>query len=134
MVSKPESQQQMPLSLGLKGEDLIQSEIVRWLYKESKDIPELWLFHHIPNGGWRGMQAGMRFKSLGVRSGVPDISIPIKRGYYHGLWLEIKDGKKGVVSDNQKEWHARLTEAGHFVAVIRTAEEGIETIKWYLNL
>ncbi len=123
----------MPLDLKLRNEDAIQAEIVRWSYAETKNQPDLWLLHHCPNGGFRGMQAGMRFKALGVKAGVPDVVLPVPRGKYYGLWIEVKTAT-GKVSDSQKEWHERLTKIGHFVVVIRTAEEGIETIKQYLNL
>ncbi len=122
----------MSLDLKLTGEDKIQAEIVQWAYKESKNNPDLWLLAHCPNGGWRGYAAGMRFKSLGVKAGIPDLMLLVAKGGFIGFWLEVKTAT-GKVADNQKEWHRRLQAAGHCVGVVRTAEEGINAIKWYLE-
>lgn len=122
------------MRLGLTGEDAIQVEIVQWARKEELRRKELSLLYHIPNGGARSRSQGMKFKALGVRPGVPDLYLPVARGGYFGLWLEVKDGDKGVVSDVQKLWHARLKEEGHCVGVIRTVKEGIDALTAYLNL
>lgn len=127
----------MSLSLNLRGEDAIQAEIIQWSYKESKNCAPLWLLHHIPNGGWRGYAQGMRFKALGVKSGVPDLCLPCARHGYNGLYIEVKDGAKGSKSKQspaQIEWEKQLKAENYFVRVVKTSEEGIETIKWYLNL
>lgn len=120
------------IDLKLTGEDKIQAEIIQWSYKESKNTPELWMLYHVPNGGWRGYAQGMRFKALGVKSGYPDLALDVARREYHGLRMEVKTDK-GVVSDNQKEWHRRLKAEGYFVVTVRTAEEGIEILKEYIK-
>lgn len=51
--------------------------------------------------------------------GVPDLMM-IYRGYFIGL--EIKT-KKGVQSDDQKEFQAKCMKAGGFYFVIRSVEE-----------
>lgn len=121
------------MNLGLAGEDKIQSEIVQWARKEELTQKELCLLFHIPNGGRRSRMDGMKFKALGVRPGCPDLALPVARGQYHGLWLEVKDGDKGVVSEVQKLWQKRLQEEGHCVGVVRSAEEGIKALTWYLD-
>lgn len=129
-----ERQKVFGMNLGLKGEDFVHSEIVQWARKEELRHRELCLLYHIPNGGSRHKAEAMRLKALGVRAGCPDLHLAVGRHNYMGLWLEIKDGTKGKLSEVQKIWHQNLQEENHFVAVIRTPEEGIETIKWYLNL
>lgn len=126
----------MAFDLHLKGEDQIQAEIIQWSCKESKERPELWLLFHCPNGGWRGYAQGMRFKALGVKSGVPDLCLPCARGTFNGLYLEVKDGAKGSKSKQspaQLEWEKRLKAEGYCVGVVRSKEEGIKAIEWYLN-
>lgn len=122
------------MNLNLSGEDLIQAEIVQWARKEELTRKEFQLLFHVPNGGARSQQAGMKFKALGVRPGCPDLALPVARGGFHGLWLEVKDGEKGIVSDVQEMWQKRLREEGHCVGVIRSVDEGINALTCYLNL
>src|SRR5574343_479576 len=57
-------------------------------------IPELKWLHHIPNGGSRGNDVrsqqirGAQLKAQGVKSGVSDVFLPVKRGQFSGLYIE----------------------------------------------
>lgn len=122
------------MNLGLKGEDAIQAEIIQWARKEELTRKELSLLFHPPNGGARNPVVGMKFKALGVRRGVPDLCLDVARGGFFGLRLEIKDGDKGRLSEDQKLWHAALQQQGYCVGVIRNAEEGKNALLAYLQL
>jgi len=111
-----------------------QIALFRWVWFMSKSRPELSLLHHIGNGGWRNPATAARLKREGVRAGVPDLCLPVARGGFHSLYVELKRKTGGKVSDVQKTWIAALQEQGHLVAVCAGADEAIKVITGYLNL
>ena len=46
-------------------------------------------------------------KSKGVKRGVPDLCLPVPRGGYHGLYIELK-APGGRVSEDQRWWIREL--------------------------
>ena len=108
-----------------------QIKIFNWARYVDKR-PELALLHSIPNGGYRAIGEASRLKASGVLAGVPDICLPVARGGYHGLYIELKTST-GRVSADQKIVIARLQEQGYQVEICRGAEEAIDTIKKYLG-
>jgi len=112
-------------------EDTIQAAFIEQCLLNSRAIPELLLFYHIPNEGKRTMAQAMRMKGLGVKAGVPDLHLPVARGPYFGFWIEFKTAT-GTVSKTQKWWHTALREQGHHVVVCRTVEEAVEATRRYL--
>lgn len=89
-------------------------------------------FYHIPNERKCSPQAGARLKKQGVKPGVPDLCIPVARGGYHALYIEMKT-KGGRVTENQKEWLNKLREHGNFAVVCYGADSAIELISKYLS-
>lgn len=89
--------------------------------------------YHIPNGGKRGRAEAIRFKAEGVKAGVPDICLPVARGAWHGLYIELKRREGGRVSTEQAEWIEVLIRQGYQAAVCRGWEEAKETIMNYLK-
>lgn len=65
-------------------------------------------------------------KLLGVQPGIPDLFV-IVGGRLRGIELKRKQG--GVVSQAQKEWIARLNEAGIVTRVCRGYDEAIAFIE-----
>ena len=114
-------------------EDTEQRIIFQWAAMEAAARPELGLLYAIPNGGKRAIKTAIALKAQGVKSGVPDMCLPVARGEYHGLYIELKRQRGGTVSDNQKEWITALTGQGYKAEVCRGAEEAIKVIKEYLN-
>ena len=81
-----------------------QATLMSWAGMQSCVYPELGLLFHIPNGGSRSKAEAGRFKAEGVKAGVPDLFLPVPRGEYHGLFIELKRRQGGRVSDEQKDW------------------------------
>ena len=119
-----------PLTVPL--EDAEQRIIFQWAAMETAAHPELGLLYAIPNGGKRAIKTAIALKAQGVKSGVPDMCLPVSRGGYHGLYIELKRQKGGVVSETQKSWLTALAEQGYKAVVCKGAEEAIRTIKEYL--
>ena len=85
---------------------------------------------HIPNEGKRSLSYAARMKRMGLRSGFPDLLVPLARGKYHGLFIEMKYGKNKTTKE-QKEWLERLSAEGYACAVCYNAAEAIKTIESY---
>lgn len=71
--------------------------------------PELKWLHAIPNGGNRDPKTAARLKAEGVKPGIPDIFLPVRRpisnlGFYSGLYIELKKLKGGRVSVDQSDF------------------------------
>lgn len=93
-----------------------QVALFKWADIMSKNVPDLKLLFAIPNGGLRSKVVAVKLKKEGVKSGVPDIFLPVPKDGYSGLWIELKT-KKGRVTENQKWWIARLEEQGYMASV-----------------
>lgn len=113
-------------------EDTEQRIIFQWAAMETAAHPELGLLYAIPNGGKRAIKTAIALKAQGVKAGVPDMCLPVARGGYHGLYIELKRQKGGTVSETQKSWITALAEQGYKAAVCRSAGEAIGMIKEYL--
>jgi len=111
-----------------------QTGLLRWAALRAVSAPELALLHHIPNGGLRHMHTAIQLKRQGVKPGVPDLHLPVPRGTFHGLYIEMKRRSGGVLSENQRWWIDRLTEQGYKVVVAYGASEAIREIESYLSL
>lgn len=94
------------------------------------------LIYAIPNAGKRSIGAALYERAAGLKSGVPDLCLPVPMGAYHALYIEMKraDGKMSDVSDNQRRWIDALKSKGNAVAVCFGADEAIAVIKDYLKI
>lgn len=112
-----------------------QAAVFKWALQPSirEKWPELALLHHIPNGGSRDPVEGRHLKEQGVKSGVPDLCLPVARGKYHGLYIEMKT-ESGRTSPEQEWWGARLLLQGYRWEVCRGWTVAVKVLEWYLNL
>lgn len=78
--------------------------------------------------------AAARAKAAGMKKGFPDISLPVPRGPWHGMYIELKrvGAPPSAVSTDQKKWLADLTEQGYRAIVARGWVEAVEQIETYL--
>ena len=114
------------------GEDTEQMGVIDWANVSKRRYPDLELIYHVPNGGKRDAREAARFKAMGVKAGVPDLCIPVPRGGYAGLYIEMKYGKNKP-TDNQKKWISKLREYGHKVEVCYSGIEATEVIEEYMK-
>lgn len=110
-----------------------QVKIFNWTKKHCKKYPELSFLFAIPNGGRRHYGTAVKLKREGVKSGLPDLFLPVSRNKYHGLFIELKV-KKNKPSGNQLIWHLALKKLGYKVNVCYGFEETIKVLKQYLNI
>lgn len=109
-----------------------QEALITWTRYNETRFPELTLLFHIPNGGSRNKFEAKRLKAQGVKAGVPDLFLPVPRGAFHGLFVEMKYGKNKQ-TDSQRQWERRLTEQKYAYFVCYSWREAADTIEKYLK-
>lgn len=105
-----------------------QIKFVTWLGK--MNLP----YYAIPNGGRRDFQEAIKLKRMGVQAGVPDLCIPIARGIYHGLYIELKRAKGGAIRDTQLYWIDMLNQNGYLAHIAPGCDKAIDIVLNYLSL
>lgn len=94
--------------------------------------PEAVRLFAIPNGGLRHIREAQKLKEEGVRPGVPDLFLPVARGGYFGLFVEMKS-ETGRERKDQADWRKYLVEAGYVAEVAYGAQKAIALIEDYLS-
>ena len=90
------------------------------------------LIYAIPNGGQRNVIVASKLKAEGVLSGVPDLHIATAKKGFHGLYIELKNGKAGKVSDNQQTIMDKLQSEGYRCEVCRSFDEFRNVVNDYM--
>lgn len=123
----------MKLKYALRSEDTEQINVISWAGWQRNVYPELRLLHHCPNGGSRNKAEAVKLKQMGTMAGVPDLHIPVPKGTYCGLYIEMKYDK-GRVEESQKEFLRMAASYGNYCVVCYGAEEAIGILKEYCEL
>ena len=114
-------------------EGVEQTTLFSWAQMRTCRYPELKLMFHIPNGGKRSKAEAGRFRAEGVKSGVPDICLPVARCGYHGLFVELKRLHGNTTTKNQNTWLIDLREQGYAAAVAYGWEQAAQIITDYME-
>lgn len=109
-----------------------QVAVFLWASVHVKEFPELEWMYAVPNAGKRSFVVGARMKAEGLRSGVPDICLPVARGEWSSLYIEMKAGDN-TLSDSQVKWKHGLTKLGNCVVTCWGWEDAVSCIKNYLR-
>lgn len=124
-----------------------QVALFKWAEYAVGRWPVLELLYAIPNGGMRPSKArtdkrgrtvrysveAQKLRAEGVKSGVPDICLPVPSGPYHGLYIELKT-RRGRPSEVQQQWVAALVRHGYRAEVCRGWEAARTVIEDYLGV
>ena len=122
----------MNMKYAMRSEDTKQINVISWASWQMQKYPELKWLHHIPNGGSRNKAEAANLKRQGVKAGVPDLFLPVARGGYHGLYIELKFGKNKT-SKNQDKWLSALSKQGYCAMVCYGWVEAKKAICEYLK-
>ena len=106
--------------------------LMRWVELAKAAHPELALLYAIPNGGKRSKITAARLKAEGVRAGVPDYCLPVARGGYHALYVELKT-LTGRPSREQIDYIRQLEGAGNMCCVAKGWDQAQRCIVDYLT-
>ena len=128
-------------SLLLGPEDCIQYDFFAWVNTYKVRFWQLDLIFAIPNGSNISKTQRAVMQATGLRSGVPDVCVPIFRldrselidKACIALWIEFKSDA-GKLSSAQKEWKEKLELAGHRVEIHRSWITAANVVIEYLNL
>lgn len=115
-------------------ESVEQINLFRWAIMQRGIYPELDLMHHIPNGGVRHQATAKRLKAEGVKAGVPDVMLPVARGGYYGMYIEMKKQAGGKLTESQSQWISALNEQGYHAIVSYGWRDAADEIEKYLCL
>lgn len=118
-----------------------QVALFMWANLYIKKFPELEWMYAIPNGGLRDKITAGKMKAEGLKSGVSDVCLPVRRGSYSGLYIEMKKPamkpkkatSKGGVSDDQRMFGAFVQTQGFAFVVCYSWEEASKIIIQYLE-
>ena len=112
-----------------------QQAVMKWARQPSirERWPELALLHHIKNETTGGAAEVAADKAMGVKKGVPDLCLPVMRGGFHGLYIEMKT-PSGRASDAQRWWMMELTKQGYRAVVCHGYDAAVAELCWYLSL
>jgi len=99
-----------------RNEHAEQAALFRWASFARVRHPELALLFAVPNGGHRHKAVAAKLKAEGVKSGVPDICLPVARDGCHGLFIEMKTAT-GRPSKLQRRWLDLLRAQGYHAEV-----------------
>jgi len=119
-------------------EDEHQESIFDWASSNLGKYPELEYMYANMNGARRSKRYTAKLKLRGLKSGIPDIFLPVARWGFHGLYIELKRPKSkgkaaGRTSANQKRWIKHLIDLGFAVHICFGSTSAIETIEYYLE-
>lgn len=121
-------------SLPMPTESEEQQALFDWAERLTYLYPELELMYHIPNEGKRSKAYGAKLRKEGLKEGVPDIHLPVARGQYHSLYIEMKRRSDSVTSQAQRRWIRNLKRQGNAAYVCHGWEEAVKVIEEYLSL
>ena len=94
--------------------------------------PRLHFMFAIANGGFRNKVTANKLKAEGVKSGVPDIMLPVAVGMWHGLFIELKKFK-GRPTPQQVGWLTQLNRQGYRAHLCEGWEDAAKTIQRYIG-
>ncbi len=95
-------------------------------------------FAAVPNGAFlagdakRRADQFMKLRREGLRPGFPDLQFWREGGRM--MFLEMKNGKKGVVSPDQKDLHKMLSGDGFTVVIARDYETAVNAIREFYGV
>jgi hypothetical protein len=121
------------LPTNLPTEHQEQRAVIAWARVMRARWPELDLLYAIPNGARTAWSVAKRLRAEGVTPGVPDLCLPVAKGHFHAMYVEMKRRKGGRLSEAQRAIADQLRARGNFVVVARGADNAIHWITRYLG-
>ena len=109
-----------------------QVALFQWAATQVTQHPELALLYSNQNAGKRSPGAARWAIAEGLKAGIPDLHLPVARGGYHGLFIEMKIGRNRP-RENQAWWLDQLHAQGYLAVVCYSWYEAAEVIKRYLE-
>ena len=110
-----------------------QVQVFEWAKMMSVQRPELKLLNASLNGVRLTIGQAMKAKRAGMKKGYPDIFLPVPRGIFHGLFIELKKAGGKKPDPEQEKWLKALAEQSFECFCCKGSKAAISTIESYLN-
>lgn len=111
-----------------------QKALIKTCKARQGKYPELALLFAVPNGGHRNKIVAAKLKAEGVKAGVPDLMLPVPRGQYHGLFIEMKRVEGSTTQKSQKAMIEALQKQGYMAEICKGADAAWRVIERYLKM
>lgn len=107
-----------------------QARFVAWCRSHGDQRLHL-IYSHL-NGIVTHYNAAVKAKRSGALAGLPDLFLPVAIAPWHGLYIEMKRAKGGVVSPEQESRMVLLRQQGYRCVVANGCEEAKRTVMEYI--
>ena len=127
--------------MNLKGEALHQNTFLKYL-----ELRKVLVIANVNENIWSGIirrwvvpaslatriiaSIEAKMKLLGKKKGIPDIFIPLGRGEYNGMYVEMKFGRNKTTKE-QDFWLRRLSKLNYYCVVCYSSQEAIKEFEKY---
>lgn len=128
---KPKEQPLTPRKRARSPEHDNQAALFRWAAMQQNFHPELKWMHAIPNAAKRSARLARHMKAEGLKPGVWDIFLPVRRRGYGGMYIEMKVTTE--LTPLQKTFRMDL-DGEYFFAVAYTWEQARAAVLHYLKM
>ena len=112
-------------------ENAAQVAVFGWAKLNERKYPGLELLNGSLNGVRLNIGQARKAKLAGMKKGYPDMFLPVARGGYHGLYIELKV-KKNHCTPEQRAWLRALEDQGYKAVMCRGSGMAIEVIQDYM--
>lgn len=116
-----------------QSEAIEQAKVIAWAKLHERNYPYLWLLHCSLNGVKMTKVQAVRAIEQGMKKGVADLFLPVKKGIYSGLYIEMKSAK-GRTSIDQSKFLKAVSDNSYAAFVCYSAVEAIDKIKAYYDM
>ncbi len=113
-------------------EAIEQAKVIAWARANERNYPYLWMLHSSLNGVKMTKAQAVRAIAQGMKKGVADLFLPVKKGVYSGLYIEMRS-EKGRTSIDQSKFLTAVSENDYLAHICYSAVEAIDKIKGYYN-
>ena len=110
-----------------------QVAIFKRAHLYARKHPELRFLNGSLNGVRLPIGLAVKCRKAGMREGYPDLQLPVRRGIYPGLYIELKRIKYGKIDPAQKDWAEFLISQGYMHRFCKGCEEAWDVIINYLS-
>jgi len=110
-----------------------QCRLFEWAEENVKHHYELWMLNASLNGVRLSIGQAVKCKKAGMKSGYPDINLPVSRQGFNQLYIEMKRLDGGKLTKEQIVWHKLLRDEGNRVAVCSGWHEAKNVLINYLT-
>ena len=117
-----------------------QCAVMDWVHANTARLPGLALIHSSLNGAHlqgdkrQRVRQVNKHKRAGMLPGVADLFLPVARGGFFGMFIEMKRAKGGKLSENQTWFLSQVCSQGYYDCVAHGAEQAIAQLEWYMGL